>query len=375
MPARRAVAKHSAALLLCAFVCSVSASLRAQAPLATLRSEGLAASEGNVASDCPQVGALEAQVDAWLGRRAFGIGAALQFVVRFEPTHTGYRAVVDARRADGAPLGARALEDASCAALAQPVALVITLTIDPDAHPTLAAAPPRVAPPRVAPPRDAVAPASTGDATDRAVQTEAPPDAAIIADENTAQTEALIRAEPSAHADARLVLGVYGEGRAELGRLPGPAFGGAMGLTLAYGRLRLRVGGVLLGPRRTVDASARGADVAAFGGELGGCVALGLGRHFEGAGCAVFDAAAESATGFGFDRPRSALSADAGAALELMFRWRVSSAFALYVRAALRVALLRPRFVATGADGATREVFRADLLGGRLAIGASFDFL
>ncbi len=119
---------------------AVSAGARAEertSSLSWLRLEG--------AESCVATQDLAKAVETRLGRVAFVSAAQADLSIEGHVRRTGsvYRAEVRVRDAAGRPLGARTLEDASCPALREPLALVIALMIDPEAasRPTPAPAP------------------------------------------------------------------------------------------------------------------------------------------------------------------------------------------------------------------------------------------
>lgn len=105
------------------------------------------------AEGCPGARALAEAVERVLGRTIFVPPTQAEAVIEGRAERRlagGYRAIVSMTRPDGSVVGIRELEtpSASCAELAEPLALSIAIMIDPDASAPRPPSPPPAPPPR-----------------------------------------------------------------------------------------------------------------------------------------------------------------------------------------------------------------------------------
>ena len=126
---------------------------------------------------CIATQALARSVEERLGRRVFVSAAEADVSVegRIEKRGAGWHSVITIRDGKGATLGTRELDrpDGACAAMNEPLALVIAVMIDPEAKLTTTSSPPPLPPPAVPPPPPAPAPAAPVSDTDAATKAPA----------------------------------------------------------------------------------------------------------------------------------------------------------------------------------------------------------
>lgn len=129
---------------------------------------------------CIATQALARSVEERLGRRVFVSAAEADVSVegRIEKRGAGWHSVITIRDGKGEVLGTRELDrpDGACAAMNEPLALVIAVMIDPEAKLTTSSSPPPLPPPAAPPsrPAPALAPAPAAPVSDTDAAKRAP---------------------------------------------------------------------------------------------------------------------------------------------------------------------------------------------------------
>jgi hypothetical protein len=224
-------------------------------------------------------------------------------------------------------IGRRSLESPSCQAAADAVALIIALSIDPDA-------------------------------------------AVASAQESTAAPPPVLQAPASRDRQLQILASVYSQGR--VGTLPGTDVGVGLGVGLAGARWRSELRWTY-GLRRDQVASLPSGAAGRFnlaGGSLTECVDVGRMKLALGP-CAVVEAGRVSATGYGatagFSRHAAWLALGGGVFSSLV----VSKHLRTSVEVDALVSLYRPDYVFEEIPGV---VFKAPAVGGRVLVDLSWQF-
>jgi hypothetical protein len=301
--------------------------------------------------DCPSEAAVLEEVHRRLGGRPAAGRTPLRATAQVERQPATYRVrlATDA----GGVGGDRELEDPSCFALGNAVALVLALTFDPGA---VASANP------ASPASPAPAQAST------AAPLPAPPSRRARAATGGAAPSSDVRGW-------RVAVHVGAEGA--VGALPGAAFGPAAGVSLVAGRLRAELA-ASWHPARFAqgDAARGGGDFELLRGSVGGCWAVLL-EPFEASPCLGLQMGRMTGEG------RGVVTTGAASALWLApslgaraFVPLAGQAFGLRAEIGVDVPLLRPNFVIEDLDSPPEAaaVHRAAPVVGRATAGAEVRF-
>jgi hypothetical protein len=276
-------------------------------------------------AECPSRQQLEAQIERLVGGDPSSHGGS---GLRADVTLSGgplWSAELTTERAGR--IGRRILEAPSCQAAADAVALIIALSIDPDA-------------------------AATRDQPVTAVIPQAPP------------------SPVSAEGRLQIVSGVYSQGR--VGTLPGADVGVGLGLGLAGARWRSELRwtyGLRQDQAASLPTGAAGRFSLAAGSQTG-CVDVGRTRVAFGP-CAVAEAGRVSAAGYGatagFSRHAAWLAAGGGVFSSVVLFKHLRTSFEMDLLAPL----YRPAYVFADTPGV---VFKAPAVGGRALIELSWQF-
>jgi hypothetical protein len=261
--------------------------------------------------------------------------------------------VIKTTRADGSPVGTRELEskEPTCDRLGEEVALVIAVTIDPDA--ALGSPPETPAP---APPKPAACPACP----------TPKPEIRVIEREKVVVREPPAPAEPW-QLEARLAA------TGSVGLLPGfsPGLATAVGVTPpgfvpleATGRAWLE---------RSAEVESGGARFTLLAAGLAACPRTRVRpafAHF----CGGVTAGSMRARGFGFDDSSEQAKALVLVTAGLRLSLPISSAVFVFGGAQIEGAVVRPRFFYTDAAGDQHDVHRVPPLGGTGELGLGLTF-
>jgi len=281
--------------------------------------------------DCVNRADIADQVDALLGHPVAQVeGLDFDVDIAERPEHRWRLRLITIGRADGARRS-REIDGSGCAQLADAAAVAIAMSIQS---------------------REAVRPAPL----------EAPTPA---------------RPEPPALAagpapgershDLRLPIAV--SALADIGALPHPGWGLALGAALAWRHLLIiGEGAFLLSPEARV-ADESGGRFRLIVGALLACLDQSFGPVGI-LGCAGGEAGVIQAEGIGVNRPRSQNVAWEAGRLELGLTRRLNTAVSLFVRGGAAVPWSRPTFTI---DNETLAVHRPGAVSARVTLGALFD--
>ncbi|MEM9696553.1 MAG: hypothetical protein AAGA56_28680 [Myxococcota bacterium] len=258
----------------------------------------------------------------------------------------------------GGATGERTLRDESCEGLARSAVLAIAIVYDP----FFVAPGPAVVPSPVEPP-DAPAPKTAPAASPRMDPHEIPPLIAVPPSRRARRPRVRLRAELDA----------------DLGSLPGIAWGGGGVLGLRWPAWGLELGGRYLPPRRATldERPSAGGELALGAGSVRGCAVPWSTRRTGSERrdislltCAGFEVGAVLAEGFGVDTPTESRSAWVAAEASGGAEFFLSRIFAVTLRFGLQIPLSRPSFLLNG----TQLVYRPAPagLGSRLGLEATF---
>jgi hypothetical protein len=307
--------------------------------------------------ECPAAGEVHAAIGRMVGPRAEARVRARAGVTRGPD---GYRGRVEVETADGR--GERAFEAATCAAVADAIALVVALAIDPQAAPPSADA---GAPPDAGT-VDVATTAAVADAADAAPRDAAPTNRPPSASAPAAEAPA----PPSPRAPGRALHASLG-GLADTATLPDVALGVAASVawtpSIARARpLRLELtGGYATAARATAPSRPRvGGTFGLAPMHMSVCYMYGLDR-LEVGGCAGGGVSLVPASSDGASAPGSALAALGelgGGGLGLV---RVAGPVSLRLSLSVAAPLTRPSFVVDGVGA----LHRPALASGRASVG------
>jgi hypothetical protein len=318
-------------LLSCSF--SVAASARA----AEIDARGPA--------ECPDSAELGFRVERHLGVPLAQAPAA-KFVVEMERGAAAYTARLSVLGGVGAESKGRALEGADCNELADAIVVALTLALGAAEAPA-AEAPPFEAPPPL---------------------TETPPAAADTDGERPAQQqEAASPLRPSLSVAALV----------DVGSLPEPGLGAALGAELRWEGLQLRALATILFEQHTElgtsTGPAPGADLQLFAGSLLGCTsAVGSGSDpFTLPVCLGFELGWISGVGTGVVSPRSGSAPWAAARVDVGALWCAPGSLVCFGATLTAAApITRSRFELTDIG----TVYRPPSVTGRLSLGIGVGF-
>lgn len=344
-------------LLLAAWLVAGPASAEGSRPAA------LSWTQGAGAEECLGGPELARAVDARLGRPALVALGAAEIVVagRIERGADRWIIVVKVEDPSGKPLGTRELvkstrEAPGCRTLDQDIALVVALTIDPDAVA-------RTTGTRSLP---SAAPAPT---TPTFILQPAPPASTAAPPASTAPP-----APPAPTPAFRIA--VDGGLVVANGSLPGTALGGRARLGA---RLRspvwVEVGAAVLGERdaRAPD-SPPGARLGLSFASLAVCPELFGRPGFSALACGGLGLGAYQVTGFGVDEPKSDDRLYADASVSGRVRVRPIAPLHAFLGAGVHTPLVRDTFAFTDERGAPQRLFRAQAVATTLELGLGFTF-
>lgn len=308
------------------------------------------------AEGCPSAQALAQAIDARIGRRALVSPAQADLFVEAHARRSPdgkLEAVIKTTRADGSAVGTRELVSAetTCERLGEELALVIAVTIDPDA-----ALGPPPEPPAAAPEKPAECPARPAPS----------PEIRVVERERVVVREPPAPAEPW-RLETRLAV------TGSVGLLPGigPGLSAAVGAA-APGFVALEATGRAW-LERSAEVEGGGARFTLLAAGLAACPRTRLGpafAHF----CGGVTAGSMRARGFGFDdsseQARALVLVTAGARLSLL----LSPALFVFGGAQVEGAVVRPRFFFEDAAGNQRDVHRVPPVGGTGELGLGLTF-
>lgn len=342
-------------LLLAAWLVAGPASAEGPRPAA------LSWSHGPGAEDCLGGPELARAVDARLGRPALVALGSAEIVVagRIERGPDRWIIVVKVEDPSGKPLGTRelvksTLEAPGCRSLDQDIALVVALTIDPDA---VARATGTRSSPSAAP----------VPSTPTFILQPAPP---VSATTPPAASSPLPAPTPALRVavDGGLVIAN--------GALPGTALGGRARLGA---RLRppvwVEVGAAVLGESdaRAPD-SPPGARLGLSFGSLAVCPELYGRPGFSALACGGFGLGAYQVTGFGVDEPKSDDRLYADASVSGRVRIRPIWPLHVFLGAGAHTPFIRDTFAFVDERGTRQRLFRAQAVATTLELGLGFSF-
>lgn len=137
-----------------------------------------------------------------------------------------------------------------------------------------------------------------------------------------------------------------------LGAIPSPAFGVAIHVAVAHGRIRLELAGLNLVERfaHIDERDTAGGYIGLREGTLSGCYLLSQGRVFAAGGCAQIEVGTVYGHGQGLDHLASGGRLWLSTGLSGVFSFEVASPLFLVVEPAIGVPWGRPEFEAAGAS-------------------------
>ena len=302
----------------------------------------------NAPPECPDATHLRRTIEHYAARGLDETGALLPAASgELEAQPGGYRLRLHMEVAGGASVD-RVLDDPSCEVLSETAALMIAVTIDPNAVT-------RPPPPRVEPPPEPAEPQPE-------IVVAAPEPAKVVTPPRSCD------AGPSRlRTDLRPCVGLEARAIAQLGILPQTAGAGIGGdLAITWARLRLEVSAAHYFTRtaRTSNDPVQGGELALTAGALGACARLGR-RAFELPLCAGGELGAIHGRGIGIDEPHTERVLWAAAWLGPRAMWVVHRRLVLLGGVDLVVPLARYRFEIAGIG----VVHRVGPVGGRFRLG------
>jgi hypothetical protein len=317
MPPGRMSARHVLGATAVFAVASVAVNARAQAPL-TL--------EWQAPDGCPTGPSVTRAVEKLITEPP---GRVLEASATI--TKLGERWAAEIRT----PRGERRLDGESCRAVAEAVAMVLALAIDPNASPNAAAFAAFDEP-------DSPAPESPPSA-ERAPAPRAP--AAASSSPSRPSDRAASPTETSRERDddaPGVIAALFAVG--ELGMLPQPTLGAALGVGVGAGAWSAEVGPMLLIPRSgsLENDTSRGGEIGYIGGYAAGCLAPFRSRRFD--VCGAFEVGRIAGTGFGVTDPLPGEALWLAPALFGAMRVPVAGSFGGEGRLVLAAPLHRPTF-------------------------------
>lgn len=264
---------------LCARLFMVPVSVAIIAVAVPARADAVLALDWQAPSDCPTGQSVTRAVEKLVTRPPAKPLEATSTVHR-----RGERFIAEIRT----PRGARRLEGESCRAVAEAVAMVLALAIDPEASPNAQAF-------------------AAFDEPDEPARSEAKPE--VVAKEPVPVPTSEVVPKPNDRAsekpkksaesgtDPRFFAALFG--LAELGMLPGATLGASLGLGLTLERFSAELGAMLLLPREGTldDDESRGGEIGYMGGYGAGCFEPFRSRRFG--ICGAFEIGRLSGTGVG----------------------------------------------------------------------------
>ena len=344
----------SASLVAVAFTSSAREASAQQEVTASLSWVRLPGSE-----QCIPTQALARSVEEILQKRVFVSPsiAGLTIEGRVEPLEQGgWLATVRTTEANGKDLGVRTLQTEPgqpCRSLDDNLALVLALTIDPDAVARWSAARAPAPPvPKQEPPP--------------------PPPTRVVVQKERVYVPVVAKPPPREEP-------VTGEARVAATLSAGVVPGAALGL-LASGRLDLPsfLPIELTGygwPDREAQASEGGATISMFAVSLAACPQMELAGSVWATACAGVAGGALRARGFGFDHVNEGTKPVVAVVPSLRLAWAFYGPLFASAGAGLHAAVVRPRYVVHEPDGTKRDVFQMAPVGGIGEIGIGMRFV
>lgn len=308
------------------------------------------------AGACPNAHDLAKRIEARVGRRVLVSASEATMLVEAHVRATdagGLEASIETARADGSALGTRKLSSPGldCAELADKIALVIAVTIDPNAALDSKSAPKPL-------PVKPAAPAQPAPVR---------PEIRIVVNRERIVVRDVPRPARPWRTAARVAA------TASVGLLPGVTPGvSAAVLAQAPGFVPLELSGhVWL--EREVNVDSGGAQFSLFAAGLAACPRVAL-RPVQLELCGGVTVGSMRARGFGFDdraeQARAVALVTAGARLGASLTGPLS----LFGGAQIHGAVVRPRFFYEDQNGSQRDVHRSAPVGGMAELGLAFDF-
>jgi hypothetical protein len=320
----------------------------------------------NAPEECPSADTIRAQVNALLGGASVPASRPLA-------VHATARRVSEDRwrlelRIDADKGGGRrALEARSCRELADALALIVAMSIDPErvrgeapATAAASAAPTTAASPTTAPPSDA--PATTPPAS--APPASAPPASAKERPPPPAENESTPN-EPQEPGPWSVFLGASGDA----GALPGLAYGVLAGVGWRAARWRAEASGAFWPTEREALASApqSGGRFWLAAGTLRGCYAL-VASAVDLGPCAGLELGAFTGTGYGLAFTQSKTAPWGAGLVGGSLLWHPGERWGLRLELDALVPFFRPTFTADGPG----PVYQASVMTGRVIAAVEF---
>lgn len=306
-------------------------------------------------SECPDSAELGFRVERSLGT-SLAQAPMMRFVVAMERSAGGYAARLTATGEGDAPSKERDLAGADCEELADALVVAMTLALG-DADAT------EVPPPGAR----AESPASDGPSSRGLAATAA---AAVVEEDAKARPDG--DGADAGDAGVRPALSVAA--LVDVGSLPAPGFGAAVGGELRWRRLQLRALGTLLLEQHAelgAPAPAPGADLRLFAGSLHGCTSPVQAGAFALPVCLGFELGWLTGVGTGVAAPRSGSAPWAAPRLDAGGRWCArSSPVCLGLTLTAATPITRSRFELTNIG----TVYRPAPVTGRLSFGVDVGF-
>jgi len=343
---------------------------------------------------CPQAADVEREIDRLLGERSAG-ETPLEVTGAVRRDEAGrYRVRLEIKGEDGP--SSREVDASSCAALGDAAALIIAMTIDPDAvaeiPPPKKTSPPEVPGPsepirtspsdvpeppepiRTSPPK--VPEPSTPELQSRGVDVPEPPKVIRTSPPKVPEPPKVIRTSipkvPEPSKAMRPTFGVSAHALLDIGTLPLGSLGGGAAFAVMPGRLRFQLGADFL-PSRTQHFQARpkaGGDFSLLLGHAAACVSVLSSTRMDLSPCARFEAGRFHGQSFGVETPGEASAPWVAAGAQGRLATRFLTRAALVTSLDVMVPLLRPEFLVTGLE----SLHRPSPLVVRLALGVEVRF-
>jgi len=265
----------------------------------------------------------------------------------------------------GSKVGRRSLQTESCRAVADATALIVALTLDPEA---------------VAARRRAAVPVATAAAippvpSSRPAAASLPP---VAAASTSPRASAERRAPEAGRSGEATGVSVWLAGFAalDLGMLPRAALGAGLAAGLGWRRSTLGIG---FQDFAKVSASIEGTSPVAGGtfhllaGWVAACPAVGAGA-FDWGACARFELESMSGTGSGVDRMYSNSFLWAAVGGGALGRFHINRALSIPLELGFVVPLASPSFTLKGVTENAGRVHRPAAVAGRVALGLALAF-
>lgn len=307
---------------------------------------------------CPSASAIAIDIE-----RLIGTSSVPQVDVRLELRDTAEGVVGELEYTVAGRVQTRTIPGSSCAEVANAVAVVVAVGVDPVAvqrtvQPILQR--PTLEPPPLPPP-----PALPSTTEDPEAVAQQQPGAPL-------SSRSEVALEPRPRRRRRPWLGAFARGGVGVGGLPAPMGWVGGGLQLGLGGLRVELSGqhLLAQQIQHPEDESTGADVALTSGRAAGCWTPRVGAFTLG-GCAGGDVGAARGSGFGLEEPGTASTLWVAVTPGLRAHWHPTPRIAVGLALDVPVSVVRPRLRIDDFDSPLVEVGVTGVFAG-LSVGFTF---